>query len=90
MVINTLDQAMERIAELEKENASLKEQIAYYENRKLSGRKKHNDKWQAQLEELSVMFKEGKSVAEIEKIADVSRRTIYRYKTYYDAMKSEE
>ena len=30
-----------------KENADLREELEYYRNRKLSGRRKHNAKWMA-------------------------------------------
>ena len=47
----TLEDALKRIEELEKENAALREELEYYRNRKLSGRQKHNAKWMAILEE---------------------------------------
>ena len=56
----TLEEALKRIEELEKENAELREELEYYRNRKLSGRQ------------------------------NVSERTIYRYKAYYDKMKKKE
>ena len=34
----TLEEALKRIEELEKENAELREELEYYRNRKLSGR----------------------------------------------------
>ena len=40
----TLEAALKRIDELEKENADLREKLEYYRNRKLSGRQKHNAK----------------------------------------------
>ena len=40
--IETLDDAFIRIAELERENEALREELAYYKNRKMSGRRKHN------------------------------------------------
>ena len=43
----TLEEALKRIEELEKENAELREELEYYRNRKLSGRQKHNAKWMA-------------------------------------------
>ena len=43
----TLEDALKRIEELEKENAALREELEYYRNRKLSGRQKHNAKWMA-------------------------------------------
>ena len=43
----TLEEALKRIEELEKENVELQEELEYYRNRKLSGRQKHNAKWMA-------------------------------------------
>ena len=43
----TLEEALKRIENLEKENAELREEFEYYRNRKLSGRQKHNAKWLA-------------------------------------------
>ena len=43
----TLEEALKRIEELEKENVELQEELEYYRNRKLSGRQKHNVKWMA-------------------------------------------
>ena len=43
----TLEEALKRIEELEKQNAALQEELEYYRNRKLSGRQKHNAKWMA-------------------------------------------
>ena len=43
----SLEEAVRRIEELEKENAQLRVQLEYYQSRKTSGRKKHNAKWMA-------------------------------------------
>ena len=40
----TLEEALKRIEEMEKENVELQEELEYYRNRKLSGRQKHNAK----------------------------------------------
>ena len=45
--IETLEAALKRIAELERENEKLREELEYYKNRKMSGRQKHNAKWMA-------------------------------------------
>ena len=74
----TLEETLKRIEELEKENAELREKLEYYRNRKLSGRQKHNAKWS------------GMTMVEIAKRNNVSERTIYRYKSYYDKMKKKE
>ena len=68
----TLEEALKRIEELEKENAELREELEYYRNRKLSGRQS------------------GMTMVEIAKRNNVSERTIYRYKAYYDKIKRKE
>ncbi len=80
----TLQEALKRIEELEKENAKLREELEYYRNRKLSGRKKHNAKWMAIYNDFVVGYESGMTMIEIAKRNNVSERTIYRYKAYYD------
>ena len=78
---------MKKIEELEKENAKLKDELEYYKNRKTSGRQKHNAKWMAIYNDFVACYESGMTMVEIAKRNDVSERTIYRYKTYYDEMK---
>ena len=85
--IMTLDEALERIAELEKENAKLKEEVEYYKNRKASGRQKHNAKWMAIYNDFVVCFEGGMTMVEIAKRNNISERSIYRYKAYYDKLR---
>ncbi len=86
----TIEDALKRIEELEKENAELKEEIEYYKNRKMSGRQKHNVKWMAIYNDFVVGYESGMTMVEIAKRNNVSERTIYRYKAYYDKMKEAE
>lgn len=86
----TLEDALKRIEELEKENAELKEELEYYKNRKMSGRQKHNAKWMAIYNNFVVGYESGMTMVEIAKRNNVSERTIYRYKAYYDKMKEAE
>ena len=86
--ILTLEDALRRIAELEKENAELREELEYYKNRKVSGRQKHNAKWMAIYNDFVACYESGMTMVEIAKRNKVSERTIYRYKAYYDKMKS--
>lgn len=86
----TLEDALKRIEELEKENAKLKEELEYYKNRKMSGRQKHNAKWMAIYNDFVVGYESGMTMVEIAKRNNVSERTIYRYKAYYDKMKEVE
>ena len=85
----TLEDALSRIAELEKENAALREELEYYKNRKLSGRQKHNAKWMAIYEDFVACYENGMTMVEIANRNNVSERTIYRYKAYYDKLKEE-
>ena len=87
--IVTLEDALSRIAELEKENAALREELEYYKNRKLSGRQKHNAKWMTIYNDFVACYENGMNMVEIAKRNNVSERTIYRYKAYYDKMKEE-
>ena len=88
--IVTLEDALRRIAELEKENVELREELEYYKNRKMSGRQKHNAKWMAIYNDFVVGYENGMTMVEIAKRNNVSERTIYRYKAYYDKMKEAE
>mgnify|MGYP006405693241 CR=1 FL=1 len=86
--IVTLEDALRRIAELEKENVELREELEYYKNRKMSGRQKHNAKWMAIYNDFVACYERGMKMVEIANRNKVSERTIYRYKAYYDKMKS--
>lgn len=85
--IVTLAEALNRIVELEKENAKLKEEVEYYKNRKTSGRQKHNAKWMAIYNDFVVCYEGGMTMVEIAKRNNISERSIYRYKKYYDEIK---
>ena len=84
--VTTLEEAIKRIEELENENAKLREELEYYKNRKLSGRQKHNAKWMAIYNDCVDGYESGLTMVEIAKRNNVSERTIYRYKAYYDKM----
>ena len=88
--IVTLEEALKRITELEKENATLREELEYYKYRKLSGRLKHNEKWMAIYHDFVAGYESGMTMVEIAKRNNVSERTIYRYKAYYEKMKKAE
>ena len=86
--IETLEAALKRIAELESENEKLREEVEYYKNRKMSGRQKHNAKWMAIYNDFVAGYESGMTIIEIAKRNNVSERTIYRYKAYYDKMRN--
>ena len=83
----TIEEALKRIEELENENADLREELEYYKKRKLSGRQKHNAKWMAIYNDFVDCYENGMTMIEIAKRNNVSERTIYRYKAYYDKIK---
>ena len=85
--VTTLEEAIKRIEELENENAKLREELEYYKNRKLSGRQKHNAKWMAIYNDFVDGYESGMTMIEIANRNNVSERTIYRYKAYYDKIK---
>lgn len=85
--IVTLEDALKRVEELEKENVELRAELEYYRNRKLSGRQKHNAKWMAIYNDFVAGYESGMKIVESAKQNNVSERTIYRYKAYYDKMK---
>ena len=84
------EKALKRIEELENENAELREELEYYKNRKQSGRKKHNTKWMAIYNDFVLGYESGMTMIEIAERNNVSERTIYRYKAYYDKIKANE
>ena len=86
----TLEKALKRIEELENENTELREELEYYKNRKLSGRQKHNAKWMAIYNDFVDCYENGMTMIEIARRNNVSERTIYRYKAYYDKMRKVE
>ena len=86
-MITTLKQALERISELEDENQKLKAELEQYKNRKLAGRKKHDENWQQSYNEFVIKLESGMTVMEIVSESEISRRTAYRYKAYYEEIK---
>ena len=86
----TLEAALKRIEELERENTELREELEYYRNRKLSGRQKHNAKLMTIYNDFVVGYESGMTMVEIAKRNNVSERTIYRYKAYYDKVRKAE
>ncbi len=85
-MISTLEEAKMRINELEKENEELKAEIERLKARNLGGRKRHNEAWMASYQEFAIKYEAGMTIMEIVKEGQISRRTAYRYKAYYDEM----
>lgn len=88
-MINTLEDALKYISELEAENSVLRKELEHYKNRKISGRKKHDETWMASYNDFMVKYESGMSIMEIVNQGEISRRTAYRYKAYYDEIKNK-
>ena len=85
-----IDEAIKRISELEKENASLREELEYYKQRKASGRQPHNAKWMSIYNDFVVCYENGMTMTEIAKRNNISERSVYRYKEYYNAQMNSD
>lgn len=83
MKITTLDEALKRIKELEKEVAELKAENEKLRKRNFGGRKKHDEAWMASYNDFILKYESGMTLMEIVAEGDVSRRTAYRYLSYY-------
>ena len=85
-VISILEEAMTHIDELEIENEELRAEIERLQARNLGGRKRHNAAWMASYQEFAIKYEAGMTIMEIVKEGQISRRTAYRYRAYYDEM----
>ena len=83
-MINTLEESLNRIAELESENRALREELERYKNITPAGRRKHDETWMASYNDFVVKYEAGMSIMEIVNLGAISRRTAYRYEAYYD------
>lgn len=82
--IMTLEKALERIAELEKENEELRDKVDYLMHNPVPGRRRHDAKWQESYNDFVMHYESGMSIMEIVDLGRISRRTAYRYKEYYE------
>ena len=85
-MIKTLEEALNYISQLETENKALREEIEHYRNQGRAGRKKHDSAWTASYNDFAVKYESGMTIMEIVSLGDISRRTAYRYKAYYDEL----
>lgn len=87
--IKDLESALKRIEELERENKDLKEELEYFKKRKASGRQKHNAKWMAIYNDFVASYEDGMPIIEIAQRNNLSERSVYRYKAYYEEVKKK-
>ncbi len=90
MKIKTLEEAMQRIKELEKEVEELKAENEKLRNRNFGGRKKHDDAWMASYNDFVAKYERGMTLTEIVAEGGISKRTAYRYLAYYREKKEKE
>jgi len=83
----TLEDALKRISELEEENKKLREELEFYKSKKFAGRQKHDEHWMKSYNDFVALYEDGLTIMEIVDRGDISRRTAYRYKAYYDGLK---
>ena len=83
MAITTLEEALNRIKELEKDISELKSENEKLRGRNFGGRKKHDEAWMSAYNDFILKYENGKTLMEIVAEGDVSRRTAYRYLAYY-------
>lgn len=86
----TLQEALARIDELESEIARLNQLLEKYEDRIPAGRKKHDAKWSACYDQFVTLYEAGDPIKVIIEKTNFSRRTVYRYKEYYDRLAKKE
>ena len=87
-MIKTLEEALNYISELEAENKALRAELEHYRSRNRAGRKKHDESWTASYNDFAVKYESGMTIMEIVSQGEISRRTAYRYKAYYDELKN--
>ena len=86
-MIHNLEEALKYISELEAENKVLREELEQFKSLKRAGRKKHDDTWLASYNAFVEKYESGMTIMGIVDQGEISRRTAYRYKAYYDAQK---
>ena len=87
MKIKTLEEALKRIKELEQEIAELKTENEKLRNRNFGGRKKHDEAWMSAYNDFTLKYESGMTIMEIVDEGEISRRTAYRYLSYYKELK---
>ena len=88
-MIKTLEETLKYISELETENKALREELESLRVMKPAGRKKHNDSWLSSYNDFVVKYESGMTIMEIVNQGEISRRTAYRYKAYYEEIRDK-
>ncbi len=85
----TLEEALKEIDRLNLIIEDQEKEIEKLRLKKNAGRKPNNEKWQKSYNAFVDLYEQGLTMAEIVEQSTCSRRTCYRYKTYYDNMKKK-
>lgn len=86
-----LEEALKEIERLNQIISEKDKEIEDLRKKKNAGRKKNNAQWQESYNDFVKLYEQGLSMVEIIDKSECSRRTCYRYKTYYDnLMKAKE
>ena len=64
--------------------------LEVYKNRNTGGRKKHDEAWMTSYRDFAVKYESGMTIMEIVAEGEISRRTAYRYKAYYDELQKNK
>ena len=82
-----LEAALKEIERLNRIIAEKDREIERLREQKKAGRKKNNAQWQESYNRFVELYENGMSMVEIIDSSECSRRTLYRYKAYYEALK---
>ena len=85
----TLEEALKEIERLNYIIEDQQKEIEKLRLKKNAGRKPNNEKWQKSYNAFVELYEQGIPMAKIVAQSECSRRTCYRYKTYYDNMKKK-
>ena len=80
-----LEEAIKEIERLEKVILEKDREIEKLRQKKNAGRKKNNVQWQESYRAFVELYESGMTMIEIIDKSECSRRTLYRYKAYYEA-----
>ena len=80
-----LEEALNEIERLNRIIKEKDEEIEQLRVKKNAGRKKNNAQWQESYNAFVALYEKGMTMVEIIDKSECSRRTLYRYKAYYEA-----
>ena len=86
IMMETLEEALQCIKTLRIENERLRAELDMYKNRNTGGRKKHDKAWMESYQNFADKYEQGMTIMEIVDQGEISRRTAYRYKAYYEEL----